>query len=448
MASHSLAANDDEWSSNRRHLNADRHSTSCGQAPFSGRNIELGQIELNDLNTEPQVVLPHMPEANARETALSKIDAINLAQYARTRNALDGKVSRLSPFLTHGVTDVPEVISRLASRTPIGWQDKFSFELGWREYFHHVWRNQRDNIWRNQRPLPADGVVGYALEMPEDIISATTGVAIIDAQIRALYATGYLHNHARMWIACYVVHIRKVDWRAGARWMFGHLLDGDLASNTLSWQWVAGTWTGKPYLFNADNVEKYAPGFDHAGTAIDATYEALDQIARNRPAIREAPQRRAPLAPTMPPPWIATSQIAELARQHGLEVLDSLPANFAGMLLHPWSLRRPVQTSAIGLIVPAFHLAFPWSEQRWRFVLKAMRECSSSVWIVNDTSHSMPGTISVSHTLNPHYVDFIEASIAVGATAIAAPRAFVDPDKLHRSFSSFWHLASKEKFPR
>ena len=405
-------------------------------------------MELNSLNADLQGVLPLMPEASARETALSKIDAVNLAQYARTRNALDGRVSRLSPYMTHGVTDVPEVISRLTSRTRIGWQDKFSFELGWREYFHHVWRSQRDDIWRNQRPLPADGVLAYALEMPEDIISATTGGAIIDAQVRELYATGYLHNHARMWIASYVVHIRKVDWRAGARWMVGHLLDGDLASNTLSWQWVAGTWTGKPYLFNADNVEKYAPGFDHAGTAIDSTYEALDQIARHRPAIREAPQRRAPLVSTVPPPWITPSQIPELARGHGLEVLASPPANFAGRLLHPWLLRRPDQTPAVGLILPAFHLAFPWNGQRWRFVLKAMRECCDSVWIVSETTNFALGSISVSHTLNPHYMEFIEASVSLGATAIAAPRAFIDPDKLHRSFSSFWHLASKEKFPQ
>ncbi len=447
MASHSLTANDYECSSNRGHLTVDRHFTSCGQAPFSGRKIELGQIELNDLNTDLQVSLPGMPEPNARETAVSKIDAVNLAQYARTRNALDGKVSRLSAFLTHGVTDVSEVISRLASRTPTGWQDKFSFELGWREYFHHVWRIQRDDIWRNQHPLPADGLVGYALEMPEDILSATTGVAIIDAQIRALYDTGYLHNHARMWIASYVVHIRKVDWRAGARWMFGYLLDGDLASNTLSWQWVAGTWTGKPYLFNAENVEKYAPGLDHAGTAIDSTYEALDQIARHRPAIREAPQKRASLVSTVAPPWITPSQIVALAREYGLAVLDSCPANFAGKLLHPWSLQRPANTLSIGLILPAFHLEYPWSELRWRFVLKAMRECCDAVWIVSGGSNAALGSISASRTLNPHYMEFIEASVALGAKANAAPRAFIDPEKFHRSFSSFWHRASKEKFP-
>jgi deoxyribodipyrimidine photo-lyase len=246
------------------------------------------------MNTDAQNMLPHVAQAGIRDTALAKIDAIHLEQYERTRNALNGRVSRLSPYLTHGITDVPEVISLLGKRTLLGWQDKFSFELGWREYFHHVWRVLHEEIWRNQRPPPAEGRVGYALEMPQDIVGATTGVAIIDAQIRALYSAGYLHNHARMWIASYVVHIRKVDWRVGARWMYGHLLDGDLASNTLSWQWVAGTWTGKPYLFNAENVARYAPGFDHRGTAIDSTYEALDEIARQRSALLEAPQKRPP----------------------------------------------------------------------------------------------------------------------------------------------------------
>ena len=407
------------------------------------------------MNTDAQNMLPHVAQAGIRDTALAKIDAIHLEQYERTRNALNGRVSRLSPYLTHGITDVPEVISLLGKRTLLGWQDKFSFELGWREYFHHVWRVLHEEIWRNQRPPPAEGRVGYALEMPQDIVGATTGVAIIDAQIRALYSAGYLHNHARMWIASYVVHIRKVDWRVGARWMYGHLLDGDLASNTLSWQWVAGTWTGKPYLFNAENVARYAPGFDHRGTAIDSTYEALDEIARQRSALLEAPQKRAQLSAVLPPALVTPPQFASMAREHGLEVIDSPPANFIGTLLHPWALRWPARdqnrmqtiSPAIGLIVPEFHDAFPWSAQRWNFVLQAMRECCDKVWIVCGASKSALGTIYVTHTLNPHYSAFIEACVALGATSTASPRAFIDPDKLHRSFSSFWHLASKEKFP-
>jgi deoxyribodipyrimidine photolyase len=80
-----------------------------------------------------------------------------------------------------------------------------------------------------------------ARELPADIREATTGVPVVDMAVRTLYATGMLHNHARMWLASYVVHVRKVHWRCGADWLYGHLLDGDLASNHLGWQWVAGT---------------------------------------------------------------------------------------------------------------------------------------------------------------------------------------------------------------
>ena len=76
--------------------------------------------------------------------------------------------------------------------------------------------------------------------------------------VRQLYATGTPHNHARMWLASYVVHLRKVHWRSAANWLYANFLDGDLASNHLSWQWVAGTRSSKPYLFNTDNVAHYA----------------------------------------------------------------------------------------------------------------------------------------------------------------------------------------------
>lgn len=82
----------------------------------------------------------------------------------------------------------------------------------------------------------------------------------MDAFARELKETGYLHNHARMWLAAYVVHWRRVRWQAGARWFLSHLADGDAASNNLSWQWVASAFSSKPYLFNRENLETYTHG--------------------------------------------------------------------------------------------------------------------------------------------------------------------------------------------
>jgi deoxyribodipyrimidine photo-lyase len=169
----------------------------------------------------------------------------------------------LSPYITHGLVSLPEVLAGVTAKQPLDVQHKFVFELGWREYFRHVWAFRGEEIFESLREglLPQ---TSYSALLPADIRQAATGVPVIDMAVRTLYATGYLHNHARMWLASYVVHVRKVDWRIAADWLYGHLLDGDLASNHLSWQWVAGTGSSKPYLFNADNVARYAPAPWHS----------------------------------------------------------------------------------------------------------------------------------------------------------------------------------------
>ncbi len=219
--------------------------------------------------------------------ARARIAAVDPGRYARTRNHLDGAVSGLSPYITHGFVTLREVHAGVAARHPLDGRDKFTYELGWREYWRHAWHHLGEGIFRSLHagPLPEDA---YSPSLPADLRAGRTGVPAIDQSVRALYRTGLLHNHARMWLASYVVHIRKVHWRAGADWMQAHLLDGDLASNHLSWQWVAGTGSSKPYLFNAGNVARHAPAEWHSpGTVIDATYDSLDRLARD-------PGRRGP----------------------------------------------------------------------------------------------------------------------------------------------------------
>ncbi len=380
-----------------------------------------------------------------RAAALARIDALDLARYERTRNALDGHVSQLSPYLTHGVVTVAEVIGRIGARAKLGWDDKFAFELGWREYFQHVWRMLGDAIWQSPRHAPA---AQYLDAMPPDVLNATTGVAIIDASIHALYQTGYVHNHARMWLASYVVHVRKVDWRCGATWMYPHLLDGDLAANTLSWQWVAGTWTGKPYIFNAENVAKYAPGLDHRGTAIDVSYAEMDCIARSTEPLIEAAAQRDRVTPYEPPVTVAPAGIADLVQQMGFRILQKLPEDFDGELMHPWALgARDPTRHGIGLLLSDFHAQFPWNVARWQFVLRAMRESCDSIYLASAGDGAAISKVSIRATYNPVYQKFIECVRLRGGEVSALPAAFVDPSTLQRSFSSFWHRAMKEKFP-
>jgi deoxyribodipyrimidine photo-lyase len=171
--------------------------------------------------------------APTRQAALKRLAAVRPGDYARSRNHIEGAVTGLSPYLSHGLLNLPEVLKGVLESGPLTVGHKLVYELGWREFFRHVWAHEGDGILESlhEGPLPE---AAYARELPEDIRCASTGVPVIDQAVRTLYATGTLHNHARMWLASYVVHLRRVHWRAGADWLVAHLLDGDLASNHLS----------------------------------------------------------------------------------------------------------------------------------------------------------------------------------------------------------------------
>ena len=272
------------------------------------------------------------------EAAEARLAAVDPEAYARTRNALDGAVTRLSPYLTHGLLSLREVYDAVHARHPLDAKHKLVFELGWRAYWHHGWEHLGNSIHQSIHTglLPDDA---YQPEMPADILEARTGIPAIDLAVRALYEDGYVHNHARMWLASYVVHLRKVHWHAGAQWMLGHLLDGDLASNHLSWQWVAGTGSSKPYLFNADNVAKYAPAHWHSfGSAIDTSYETLDEVARGaEPISTRFDARRADAGVEQPRLYASPTAAPQQAWQSPrTPVIDVTGRDV--WLYHPWSL--------------------------------------------------------------------------------------------------------------
>jgi deoxyribodipyrimidine photo-lyase len=262
--------------------------------------------------------------------------------------------------------------------------------------------------------------------------------------VHALYATGMLHNHARMWLASYVVHLRKVHWRVAADWLYGHLLDGDLASNHLSWQWVAGTGSSKPYLFNADNVARYAPESWHSpGSVIDTSYEALDRMAR-QPAQPDRRERRVRLDS---PSSIEPRLTAEPPDDIGLTVPD--PAAVAGRdvwLVHPWSLGElpsslPADTQVIGVFVADFHRLWPWNNRRWHFVGSRMAELASQRWYGDAAAigAALNGARRVRSIAEPHLAPWL----ARWADCRAASALFPPVDRRCDSFSQWWTRASR-----
>lgn len=184
--------------------------------------------------------------------------AINPSTYARTRNFYSGHVTRLSPYIRHGLVKKPGIVDLALSKYAKSTCEKFLQELAWGEFWATVADRLDGDLWTDLEPYKTGYASGeYANELPDDILDAHTPNAAINHFIHDLLVDGYVHNHARMYLAAYVVHFRRVKWQAGARWFLTHLLDADLASNNLSWQWVASTFSHKPYIFNLDNVRKY-----------------------------------------------------------------------------------------------------------------------------------------------------------------------------------------------
>ncbi len=213
--------------------------------------------------------------AGGRLAALTKLANVDALSYGRNRNFLNGSVTHLSPYLRHGCLTLNETFAAIKQKFGLS-AENLLMQLAWRDYWQRVWTVRGNAIYSEMEPPKV--ALGYA-PLSEPVKQGKTGLPCMDAFIADLLTTGYVHNHARMWLASYVVHHLKMDWREAADWFEAHLLDGDKASNHLSWQWVASTFSSKPYYFNKENLarytgEKYCAGCT-ANCPFDASYETL-----------------------------------------------------------------------------------------------------------------------------------------------------------------------------
>jgi deoxyribodipyrimidine photo-lyase len=195
--------------------------------------------------------------------------------YARDRNADLGasrtNVSGLSPYVRHRLVTEHEVVAAVLDRHSLSAADKFVQEVFWRTYWKG-WLEQNPEVWRRYRREVDEFATGSLPDGYDDAVTGRTGIDAMDAWVRELVDTGYLHNHTRMWFASIWVFTLGLPWQLGADFFYRHLLDGDAASNTLSWRWVAGLQTaGKTYLASASNIARYTDGrFSPSGLATTA----------------------------------------------------------------------------------------------------------------------------------------------------------------------------------
>ena len=209
-------------------------------------------------------------------------------RYANGRNTDHGPgahkaVSVLSPYIRRRlVLESDAVAAALAAHGPEA-AEKFVQEVIWRGYFKG-WLERRPQVWHSYcTGLHADlAALDRDRRLRRDVqraMDGQTGLACFDAWAAELVETGYLHNHARMWFASIWIFTLGLPWRLGADFFYRHLLDGDAASNTLGWRWVAGLHTkGKHYMARADNIARYTAGHPQGPLAAEGLADHAEPL--------------------------------------------------------------------------------------------------------------------------------------------------------------------------
>ena len=203
----------------------------------------------------------------SRATAIERLNKFiesGLFDYAKLRNFDFGpqnrnNISCLSPYISHGVVNELEVIEKSLKKYSFVKVGKFIQEILWRNY----WKG-----WLELRPLVWSDFLEDVTKLRSEYINnnnyinaieGKTNIECFNSWVNELKTCNYLHNHARMWFASIWIFTLNLPWQLGAEFFLKHLFDGDSASNTLGWRWVAGIQTtGKHYLASEWNIKKFS----------------------------------------------------------------------------------------------------------------------------------------------------------------------------------------------
>ena len=202
----------------------------------------------------------------SRAKALDKLNYFvenNLSEYSKLRNFDYGpdnrsNISCLSPYITHGIINEKEVIKKSLNKFSFAKNEKFIQEVLWRTYWKG-WLELRPSVWTDflieLKKIKEDFQNNQTYK---NAIEGKTNVECFNYWVNELKENNYLHNHTRMWFASIWIFTLNLPWQLGAEFFMQHLYDGDAASNTLGWRWVAGVQTqGKHYLASEWNIKKF-----------------------------------------------------------------------------------------------------------------------------------------------------------------------------------------------
>ena len=348
---------------------------------------------------------------------LNKLDQLNPVQYAKNRNFIDGSVSKLSPYISRGVLSTKQVLDRLLKN---GFEpkkiEKFIQELAWRDYWQQIWQ-EKDidlDIKNKQTDVLQKG-------LSQSIIDAKTNIEAIDESIQDLYLTGYMHNHLRMYVASIATNIAKSHWKQPAKWMYYHLLDGDWASNALSWQWVCGANSNKKYIANQENINKYTYS-TQSNTFLDTSYENIMQLIQpEHMSLTSKEQLK-----------------TKFPESETITINESKPICIYNYYNLDPNWRNDINAQRILLIEPSIFEKYPIGEKAMNFMLSLSKNILSIQIFVGEFDELKTGNSKVyfkQHPLNYNY------------KGIEDSREWMsNVNGYYPSFFGFWNKVKKEIF--
>ena len=282
-----------------------------------------------------------------RQNALSRVEAFTPSMgrdYAARRNFDLGAgkhtgVSQLSPYVRRRLVLEQEIVEAAHGRHSPSASEKFVQEVVWRTYWKG-WLEQRPTVWEDYRYEVAEeheklNRFGDLGESYATAVEGRTGIEPFDEWVHELKQTGYVHNHARMWFASIWIFTLRLPWALGADFFYEHLLDGDPASNTLSWRWVAGVHTaGRTYLARASNIAKFTEGRHNVPAGVLAPRaEPIGET--EHPPATGIPELRAP-------DWKLRTGLILTEDDCHPESLFAQPSRFHACATVPTSMQRTV----------------------------------------------------------------------------------------------------------
>lgn len=354
---------------------------------------------------------------------LKRIEEIDPIAYTTSRNFIDGSVTYLSPYISRGLISTKQVMESVIEK---GYEpekiERFLQELAWRDYWQYLWLEHGTDINQDlKRPQEQAKNTG----IPKALLDASTGIFSIDQSIEEFYNTGYLHNHLRMYIASISTNIAQCKWLEPAKWMYYHLLDGDWASNALSWQWVCGANSSKKYYANQENINKYTKS-DQQKSFLDVSYDELPRLS----------------APS------SLEEIVKIDLQTPLPKTEAIKID-AGKdtLLYTYYNIDPLwkkdeDVNRVLILEPSVFNSYPVSEKCIAFVLALAKENIKNVQIFVGEFSELEKEYQTTyyfkeHALNKHF------------KGIESPKTFLVSGITgqHNSFFSYWKQVKKQLIP-